>query len=151
MKNLVVRVAVACKSLMGLAGSGPAVRPRTQQAVPLNGVAEHIKLPPEGAEQGSSENLVPSVQVRLSPMMTLFARSPSPTISLPLESGRPRTLEQVLRQLEQQAPEAFLQPGTRKLRRHVRVYLNRQAGVSLDRQVSAGDVIEIEMQAIGGG
>ncbi|MHB0870509.1 MAG: hypothetical protein ACYC66_02490 [Chloroflexota bacterium] len=53
--------------------------------------------------------------------------------------------------MEQQAPESLLQPDTGKLRRHVRVYLNRQAVVSLDRQVSAGDIIELEMQAIGGG
>ena len=132
-------------------------QPKVGQAEALGrhggGDSEHAEHPPQDMAPAveATKNLVPSVQVSFSPIMALFAHSASETITLPLESGQPCTVEQLLRRLEEQARGAFLQPGTSKLRRHVRVYLNRQAGVGLDRQVGAGDVIELQMQAIGGG
>jgi len=116
-------------------------------------VAQQGGLGPQGTRAGmeASESLVPSVQVRFSPMVALFLHSQSQTITWPLPSGQPCSLADLLRQVEQQAPEVLLQANSTKLRPHIRVSVNGRAGASPEQQISAGDVVEIAVRLVEGG
>lgn len=94
---------------------------------------------------------MPDVVVRLSAVIAGLLDLPAQELAVPLPEDHSASVGDVLRQLEQRAPGALLEPRGGQLRRHIQVYVNRRLATGLNHALAAGDVVAIDLRMLEGG
>lgn len=95
--------------------------------------------------------LMGRIEITVGPVIAGLLGLEATTLSIAADDGKPRSLRDVLEELEQGASGALLEPRTRLLHRYVHVRVNRRGLSDLAHPLHAEDKVRVDMRMIEGG